>query len=207
MDSEIFQMQNYIRVKILEFHPSFNESFESIFEKLAKNYSQRTQIDYQIGTVKDDPNQSPFNKYMIILFSNPETYFEIHSKEAKVLYALIQSWFPTQNKMFSKFDFLQQFNRICGGANHYYLSIQYETDMVDKMKEYYEFINKFSAHFDLCIFIDPYPDGFYIYFGRKEDFEYFVQNALSEEDVRAFSKKYNIGNEIDKIVELIRGKN
>ncbi len=198
-------MKNYISVKILEFHPSFDESFELIFEKLAKNYSQRTPVDYQIATIKDDPKPSPFNKYMIILFNNPETYFETHTKEAKVLYALIQSWLPNQKKTFSKFDFFDQFNRICG-LDHYYLSIQYETDMVEKMKEYYEFINHFSAHFDLCIFIDPYDDGFFIYFGRKEDFEYFVQNALSEEDVRAFSKKYNIGNEIEKIIELIKGR-
>ena len=198
-------MKNFIRVKILEFHPMANDSIESIFEKLAQNYAQRTAIDYQIATVKDDLKMSPLNKYMIILFHSPEDYFDAHHKEAKVLKSLIQAWLPERKKTYSKFDFLQIFNTICK-SDYYYLAIQYETDMADKMREYYEFINEFSAHFDLCIFIDPYQEGFYIYFGRKEDFEYFVKNALSEEEVRAFSQKYNIGSEIEKIFELIKNK-
>jgi len=204
-DLNLDSLENYILVKITEFNFQGGETFESIFERLALNYSRKCKIDYQIGTLKEYYEDPSLSKYMIMIFYDPASYFDAHSKEERVLKSLMKAWLPDVKPSSSKFDFLARFNSISQDS-HYYLSIKYKTDMVSQLEEHYNFINLFSAHFGLCMFIEKIDDGFQLYFGREEDFKYFAKYALSEEEVKQFTEKYHVGGEIDKIFELIKLK-
>jgi hypothetical protein len=188
-----------LRIRIEEYIIDGAEFIQKTLNEFAENYNKRTKIKTQIKK-KGEKTE------LFIEFLTPDSFFELHERESTVLNIMISKFLQCTNEQTDRFDFIERFNKFCENDD-YYLVVKYQTDLIKEFSEYYTFINRFTAIFNILIFIEDQPDGFKIYFGRKQDYEYFTKKTLTIESLSEFSEKENLDFKdiiFDKILDMIR---
>ena len=91
---------------------------------------------------------------------------------------------------YEEIDRFQYFQRVLdhrakqSGSNESYLIIKYQTNMQEKFRNYYQFLNRFFPILNTLCYIEEVKEGFLLFFEREQDFHDYLFNITSEQSFR-----------------------
>jgi hypothetical protein len=174
-------MVNFLSIEVIE--KESDQPDEYFLDALEQNFRSRYSVDVE----KIFENEKEKRKL---------TFLNITEVENRIVNALGFYDFFLNNYFIDKeYDKFQYWQRILAEREKEqiterknFLVVKYTTNLIPKMREYYQFINKFIALFDILYYIEEVVDGFILFFERESDFNDYLVNIISVKDLEQFSQ-------------------